>query len=230
MSPELSRRRLLQAVTGAAALWLVGPWDPSHALASEPRGAADEEDGPGGPVRPVEPTLEAFADTLIPGEKRYPDDRAVAGAADGPGAVQAGALALLVSPAAGTRELATSMSAVLDARAAQFAARERLQPDPDVSPMVALDFEHRTDLLVELLDGDDPDQQVWEALAAIVFLAYHTAGHLPTAEAVRDGHPGLQAIGFPSPDDDGLWRHEVHSYGRPLAREHPATTTGGHPR
>src|SRR4051812_23930655 len=32
-------------------------------------------------------TLEAFADTIIPGEKRSPDDVAVAGAAEGGGAV-----------------------------------------------------------------------------------------------------------------------------------------------
>ena len=37
-------------------------------------------------------TLEAFADTILPGEKRTPDDTAVAGVSDGPGAVAAGAL------------------------------------------------------------------------------------------------------------------------------------------
>src|SRR4051794_10250442 len=37
-------------------------------------------------------TLEAWADTLIPGRKRRPSDPAIAGAARGPGAVQAGAV------------------------------------------------------------------------------------------------------------------------------------------
>ncbi|MET8067907.1 DUF5987 family protein, partial [Micromonospora sp. NPDC005313] len=35
-------------------------------------------------------TLEAFADTIIPGERRHATDRAVAGAADGGGAVASG--------------------------------------------------------------------------------------------------------------------------------------------
>ena len=46
-------------------------------------------------------TLEAFADTFVPGEKRSPDDVAIAGAAAGPGAVEAGALELLEMPATG---------------------------------------------------------------------------------------------------------------------------------
>ena len=46
---------------------------------------------------------------------------------------------------------------------------------------------------------------------------------------ISGGHPGLTAIGFPSPDDDGLWRFPDHSYGRPLARPHPATVGAGHP-
>jgi hypothetical protein len=64
----------------------------------------------------------------------------------------------------------------------------------------------------------------------LVFLAYHTAGYLPTAQAVREGHPGLKAIGFPKPDPDGLWRFREFSYRRKLARHHPHTTRGGNPR
>ena len=50
---------------------------------------------PGNPEQDAERTLvlEAFADTIIPGEKRTPDDRAVAGASVGGGAVAAGASA-----------------------------------------------------------------------------------------------------------------------------------------
>ena len=49
-------------------------------------------------------TLEAFADTFVPGERRFPDDIAIAGAAAGPGAVAAGAIELLHSPATGVSE------------------------------------------------------------------------------------------------------------------------------
>ena len=93
-------------------------------------------------------------------------------------------------------------------------------------PFVALDFASRTALLVEILDGDGPDQAAFSALAAVVFLAYHTAGHLPTAVAIRDGHPGLAAIGFPPPDPDGLWRFPEFSYRRVLARPHPHSQRG----
>lgn len=225
MAPGLSRRRLLRATSAAAALWLVRPW-PLRPAAANASGHGQLVADP----LVVRPTLEAFADTLIPGERRTTDDRAVAGAAAGPGAVQAGAVDLLLSPHAGTAEVATAMAAGLNLRATAYALEHGRVLDPAVAPVVALDFEERTELLVRLVDGDDPDQQLWEALAALVFLAYHTAGHLPTAEAVRDGHPGLTAIGFPLPDADGLWRFPQHSYERVLATAHPATTPGGHPR
>jgi hypothetical protein len=60
-------------------------------------------------------------------------------------------------------------------------------------------------------------------------LAFHTAGHLSTAEAVRSGHPGLAWIDFPAPDPDGLWRYPEFSYRRSLAAVHPATTATGQP-
>jgi hypothetical protein len=36
-------------------------------------------------------------------------------------------------------------------------------------------------------------------------------------------------MGFAKPDPDGLWRFEDYSYGRQLARIHPATTPSGNP-
>ena len=52
-------------------------------------------------------TLEAWADTFVPGAKRWPDDRTIAGAATGPGAVEAGAVELLQTPATGVSEFVT---------------------------------------------------------------------------------------------------------------------------
>jgi enediyne biosynthesis protein E8 len=60
-------------------------------------------------------------------------------------------------------------------------------------------------------------------------LAFHTAGHLSTADAVRSGHPGLAWLDFPLPDADGLWRYPEFSYRRELATTHPATTSTGQP-
>jgi enediyne biosynthesis protein E8 len=217
----VSRRRLIGLLaTGAAAL-AVRPWPLQVPTASAQAPPIDEA--------LIEPTLEAFADTLIPGEKRHPDDRAIAGVVSGPGAVQAGAVDLLRFPGAGVGPALPAVAAGLSARAVGFALEHGIPLDPTVAPWVSLDFDQRTELAVHLLDGSDPDVALWEAIGALAFLAYHTAGHLNTAEAVRSGHPGLAAIGFPAPDPDGLWRFPQHSYRRELARPHPATTATGHP-
>src|SRR5436190_964444 len=73
-------------------------------------------------------TLEAFADTIIPGERRGPDDRAIAGVAPGGGAVAAGALELLAWDATGI----TGWLPDLPARRRRPLAvpRLRLRPSP----------------------------------------------------------------------------------------------------
>jgi len=217
----LTRRQLLKAAAAAAAAWRLAPWPvrPPAAFAQVP---------PGDPF--ITPTLEAFSDTLIPGAKRSPLDRAIAGADTGAGAVQAGAIELLNFPPAGVAPALPGFAAALNARATAYAADHGILLDPTVPPLVSLGFADRTALLVELLDETTGDEQLaYFALAALVFLAYHTAGHLPTAEAVRNGHPGLAAIGFPAPDADGLWRFPQFSYRRMLASRHPRTTGKGSP-
>ncbi len=218
MTPlELSRRRLLTLATGAFLAWQARPW-----RLSPP--AVEAQILPGDPI--IVPTLEAFADTLIPGEKRTPLDRAIAGAASGPGAVQAGAVDLLNFPPATVGPLLPVIAAGLNARAVVFAATNGILLDPTVPPLVALDFAARSALLVQLLDGTDPDQVLWFAVAALVFLAYHTAGHLDTAAALAAGHPGLAAIGFPAPNADGRWRFAVASYRRTVAPKSPRSKRG----
>lgn len=218
----ISRRRLLQLATAAVAAWQVAPWtDRLAALAGAPGGMTSDA---------LTMTLEAFADTLIPGRKRYDADHAVAGVVDGPGAVQAGAVDLMWFPPAAVGPVLPAFGSMLNARAADFAAREQLALDPTLPPFVALDFPRRTRLCVELLDPGASDYLLWWALAAMPFLAFHTAGHLHTADAVRSGHPGLRTLRFPQPDRDGLWRFPKFSYRRRLARRHPRTVAGGHPR
>ena len=214
---ELSRRRLLTLAAGAFVAWQSRPWR----LAPPTVGA---QMIPSDPL--IVPTLEAFADTLIPGEKRSPLDRAIAGAASGPGGVQAGALDVMNSPAAGVGPLLPAVAAGLNARAAAFAAQNAILLDPTVPPLVSLDFAERTALLVQLLDGTDVDQILWFAVAALVFLAFHTAAHLDTAAAIAAGHPGLAAIGFPPPNADGLWRFPNASYRRAVAPKHPRSKRG----
>lgn len=227
MSLELSRRQLLRVAAGAAAAWLASPERPAFALsrASSPAGATPL----GTSSDPETTTLEAFADTLIPGQKRFDGDYAVAGVVRGPGAVQAGAIDLMTFPPAGVVDALPAYAAGLSAEASAFIAAHGLVVDPTLPPLVALSFRDRTGLLLQLLDPTHPDFLAWYALSAFPFLAFHTAGQLPTAYAVRHRHPGLAMIGFPPPDADGLWRFPHYSYRRRLARSHPGTTAGGNP-
>ena len=214
---QVSRRKLLQ-IASVAALAL-----PLSQLRSPVATAA-----PALPD-PVTQTLEAWSDTMIPGAKRSPTDRAIAGAAAGPGAVQAGALALMNFPAVGLAPALPGLAAGLNAEATTYAATHGVVLDPTVPPFVALPFAHRTALALQLLELGHPDQLAWYGLAGVAFLAFHTAGHLDTVTAVRTGHPGLAWIDFPQPDPDGLWRYPVFSYRRVLARSHPRTTPSGSP-
>jgi hypothetical protein len=123
--------------------------------------------------------------------------------------------------------------AAIDAAAIAYIASHKVTVDPTLPPFVALPYRHRKAMLDHLLNGKHEsgnEQLFWFALAGLVFLAYHTAGYLPTATAVRQGHPGLKAIRFPKPDADGLWRFPECSYRRKLARRHAHTSSGGHPR
>lgn len=216
---DLSRRRLLQIVS-AAALTL-----PLTAL--RPPAAAAGTLPPSADVTTL--TMEAWSDTMIPGAKRSPADRAIAGATTGPGAVQAGAVDLMMFPPVGLAPAVPALAAGLNAEAVTYAATAGVLLDPTVPPFVALPFRHRTQLALQLLEGTTPDQLAWYGLAGLAALAFHTAAHLHTADAVRSGHPGLAWINFPLPDADGLWRYPVFSYRRVLARSHPRTSRSGSP-
>ncbi|MFF7189385.1 DUF5987 family protein [Streptomyces sp. NPDC008222] len=174
-------------------------------------------------------TLEAFADTLIPGQRRFTGDVVVAGAVTGPGAVQAGVVGLLNSPELPVAPLLPAIAALLDARAVAYAALRLIWLSPTRPPFVGLSFSHRTALVGGLFDPDDLDRPIWQVLSLLVGLAFDTAGQQDTVEALGQGHPGLKWLRFPDPDPDGLWRFPDFSYGRPLAALHPGTTASGSP-
>ncbi|HEV2377069.1 MAG TPA: DUF5987 family protein [Streptosporangiaceae bacterium] len=174
-------------------------------------------------------TIEAFADTLVPGEKRWPQDVAVAGATTGGGAVAAGAIELVSMPATGVSDAAHDLADVLNKHADVYASEHGLPSDAAVPPFVALPYRHRRALVGQLTAPGHPEKELWVLLALFCFMAFDTAAHMHTAEAVAAGHPGLATMGFASPDADGLWRFTEYSYGRPLARVHPGTTASGSP-
>ncbi len=173
--------------------------------------------------------LEAFADTIVPGEKRAPDDRAVAGASAGPGAVAAGALELLRTEATGVTAGLPYLAQALDGHASTYAAAHGVELDAGVPPFVALPFADRTALVGELTAPGHPEKDGWVALALFCNMSFDSAAHLHTAEAIAAGHPGLAAMGIFEPGADGLWRFPGYSYRRPLADLHPSTTADGSP-
>jgi len=174
-------------------------------------------------------TIEAFADTIVPGEKRWPGDRAVAGAATGGGAVTSGAVELLEQPGGGMAGLLDLLVDALNGHARGYADERALMLDDDVPAFVALPFEDRTALVQILTQPDHPEKQMWVGLALFSNMAFDSAAHLNTLDAIAAGHPGLLTIGYFRPDADGLWRFPTFSYGRQLADAHPNTTRTGNP-
>ena len=215
ISFRLTRRALLVRAAALAAAWTIRPWP-----IGVPPAFGQAMDDPA-----MTQTLEAYADTLIPGEKRFPADRAIAGVVSGAGAVQAGAIEMLNFPPVGLQPALPGLALGINVLALLYAVTHRIVPDL-TGPFVALDFASRTDLLVNILDRDGPGRAAFQGLASVCFLAYHTAGYLPTAVAIRDGHPGLAAIGFPPPNTDGVWRFPEFSYRRVLAVAHPHSQCG----
>ena len=184
---------------------------------------------PGSPEDTETSTLEAFADTIIPGAKRFPEDRAISGVDDTPGAVEAGALALLHTEATGVTVGLPYLAGALNQHAQAFADEQGIVLDDDVPPFVALDHDARTRLVLRLTTPGHPEKDGWVGLALFCNMAYDSAAHLHTADAIRAGHPGLIAMGWDVPDADGLWRFPQYTYGRKLAEEHPDTTPSGSP-
>jgi enediyne biosynthesis protein E8 len=194
-------------------------------------------------------TLEAFADTFVPGERRFPDDIAVVGAAAGAGAVAAGAIELLHTPATGISEILPDLVGILNEHAAEYATANGIELDGigldgigldgtaldgtaldgDAPAFVSLGFAQRSELLRRLTDPDHPEKEFWILAALFCFMAFDTAAHTGTASAIENGHPGLATMGFAAPGPDGLWRFADFSYGRQLARIHPDTTPSGDP-
>jgi hypothetical protein len=200
---EVTRRGLLTrgGVLGLAALVAsAGPvarglLDPSPALA-EP----DLADA----------TLQAFADTMIPGRKAAKTDlgneihpQAIAGVDPLPGAVEADALALYHHPNVGFDALEPAFLADLSTRSLGQGGA-----------FLTLDFDHRVAVCVAALSFDNPARVLWEAAAAVPFTAFCAAAMIPNATAAKAsgyrvmGLPGIAPKGYPS-----------FSYRKTLSRE-----------
>lgn len=172
-------------------------------------------------------TLEAFADTVLPGRKRHKYDRAIAGVSTMPGAVEAGALTVLQDPATGIEDGIAEMAHRLNDHARERAVEIGAVVGDDL-PFVDLDYSARRGLVADLSAPGAPLREFWFLLALFSYMAYDSAPHRDTPTAIAEKHPGLLALGFARPDENGRWGFERASYRQPMARLHPDTDENGH--
>jgi hypothetical protein len=159
-------------------------------------------------------TLQAFADTLIPGKRVTRTDlgnevhpKAIAGAHPEPGAVQADTLVLYHHPLIG-------FDLVEPAFLADLEARSLLR----LGQFIDLPFAKRVAVCLDGLSPSNPTAQVWELAAAVPFAAF-----LCTAtqkNATIDKSSGLQVTGHPGIAPNG---YADFSYRRALSSERTAT-------
>jgi hypothetical protein len=166
----------------------------------------------------TDPTLQAFADTILPGRPATRTDLgnpidplAIAGVDSVPGAVQADALALYHHPEVGFDALAPAFLAELETRALGHGA-----------DFLHLNFEARVQTCLAGLDFANPTRVVWEAAAAVPFTAFCAAALIRNATAAQAS--GYAVMGLPGTAPSG---YGDFSYGRRLSPER--TRTGSLP-
>jgi len=172
------------------------------ALAADPALAAVPTD---------EATMQAFADTIIPGRRVSRTESgapvhplAIAGVDPDPGAVEADTLALYHHPKIGFDALAPALLAELNARSLQRGA-----------PFLALGYDDRVSVLRGALDFANPTRLVFEAGAAVPFTAFCAAALTPEQTAERA--VGYRVMGLPGRAPRGYLGKS--SYGKRLSRE-----------
>src|SRR5947209_4021019 len=163
-------------------------------------------------------TLQAFADTMIPGRRATHTDLgnpvaplAIAGVDTLPGAVQADALALYHHPEIGFDALAPAFLAELETRALTHGA-----------DFLHLAFEARVQTCLAGLDFSNPTRVLWEAAAAVPFTAFCAAALI--RDATWHQASGYRVMGLPGTAPNGYRRF---SYRRRLS--HERTRTGSLP-
>jgi hypothetical protein len=163
-------------------------------------------------------TLQAVADTMIPGRKVDRTDlgneihpKAIAGAHPEPGAVQADALILFHEPRIGFDALEPAFLTELQTRSLTRGGQ-----------FLDLPFDKRVAVCVDGCSASNPTVLVWEAAAAVAFAAFLIVA--TQKNATIDTASGLQVMGHPGTAPNG---YADYSYGRKLSRE--LTGTGSLP-
>jgi hypothetical protein len=200
---DLTRRGFLRrtGVVGLGAL-VASAVPYARELLDPPAAAAD--------VNLVDGTLQAFADTILPGRKAATTDLgndihplAIAGVDSLPGAVEADALALYHHPLIGFDALEPALLADLSTRS--------LARGGD---FLNLSFDDRVQVLIGGLAFDNAARPVWEAGAAVPFTAFCAAALIRNATAAKAS--GYRVMGLPGTAPNG---YRDFGYGKKLARE-----------
>lgn len=161
-------------------------------------------------VNLADATLQAVADTLIPGRPAQLTDlgheihpKAIAGAHHEPGAVQTDALALFHSPLIGFDALEAAFLSEVEARSILRGGQ-----------FLDLPFAKRVAVCVDGLDPANPSITVWEAAVAVAFASFIAAA--TQRNATIDTASGYQVMGYPGTAPNG---YADYSYRRKLSRE-----------
>jgi hypothetical protein len=203
LAAELSRRDFIARATtlGAGA----------YVFAALPAARLVQAALPGA-TAPADATLQAFADTMVPGRKASRTDlgdpidpRAIAGVDPLPGAVEADSLRLYHDPLIGFDALEAPFLADLSARALAVGG----------GAFLLLPYEKRVATALSGLDFSNPTRTLWEAAAAVPFTAFCGAGEHVTGTS--ENASGYRVMGYPGAAPDGY--QTDYSYGRPLSRE-----------
>jgi hypothetical protein len=163
-----------------------------------------------GPVMVPDATLQAFADTIIPGRKVDRTDLgnsvhplAIAGVDSRAGAVQTDALLLYHDTELGVEALVPTFLSELETRSL-----------PHGKDFLNLDFGARVEVCLGGLDYGNPSREMWEAAAAVPFIAFCAATLIRNATSAQAS--GYRVMGLPGPAPNG---YSDYSYRRRLSRE-----------
>ena len=201
---ELSRRDFIGRLgtLGAGALALAALPVAERMIAADPAVAAVSFD---------DATLQAFADTMIPGRRAERTDlgdeihpEAIAGVDPEPGAVEADALRLYHHPLVG----------FAPALVGPFLSDLSLRSLRHGGPFLTLGFEQRVAVCVEALSFDNGDRVLYEAAAAVPFTAICAAALHPVG--TDENASGYRVMGYPGAAPNG---YRSFSYRRRLANE-----------
>jgi len=203
IADELSRRDFVRRVgtLGAGAFVIAALPLAERMIAAKPALAAVSLD---------DATLQAFADTVIPGRKVTRTDLghevhplAIAGVDKLPGAVEADALLAYHDSRLGFETLAGPFQADLNGRALAQGG-----------PFLTLPFDKRVKVCLSGFDFGNGSRPLWEAAAAVPFATFCAAIEHPIGTSRNCS--GYRVMGYPGAAPNG---YTGFSYRRKLSRE-----------